>query len=538
MVHDIRKPNSKLAQTLLADRRKAFTSAKAEVVAAKKEFRSAEKALDKAHKGKANPELKGLRFHEINNHRVVDEYGNAYAFPQKYAEPLARYERLVSGDPEEITKFTTALAKWVGAWKVFVTVVDPGYRIRNTMTDFWNMWIAGVPAHQIATNGIRAARLMGRAKRGDPKALEEIASASQTGVFTGMYAGDIAQAAKFIKGGGVKYADAPLSKTRPLKWMMNFNRSAENWGRLTHLMYRRKVLKEDTATAAFRVKEAHFDYEELTDFEQKMKLVFPFYTWTRKNLPYQVKKILTNPGRYSAFPKMAQEAQFASGNPNQPVSDWVEEGFGMPIPGMKDMYFMPQFGVSDLEAINSRKGAMERVKGLLGPHIKIPAEIATGKSLFTNQEIESPNHPRSPISKWGANLLSLLPGNVADVGQTSRMGPGGKQISGPGASPWAAYLLGQLPMTRAAFVTGPGSITAKGAGMDVPPSWLSVLGGLSVTRQDPELVRTFERMDIIEDIDRMLGGLKDSGVLQREARKKSRTDKLIDKARKDYYAGR
>lgn len=526
-----------LSRQVLSESQGALSAANAAQAQARKELKAAEKALDLAYKGKKNKAFDSRIHQEITSDRVMDEFGNSFAFPKDYAARIERYERLLSGAPGEVARFTSALAKFMGAWKVFVTVVDPGYRIRNTMTDFWNMWLAGVPGRAMLRYGTKAAKIMAAARKGDARALNIIRQVSEHGIFAGLYAGDIQKAAKFVRGGAVKEGEAPLMNVPVLHAMQIFNRSAENWGRLTHYMYRTEGLGEDVATAAMKVKEAHFDYEELTDFEQKLKLFFPFYTWTRKNIPYQVKKLFSTPGRYAAFPKFVQEMQFAAGNPDQPVSDFVEAGFGVPLPFGKDLYYMPQFGVSDLQAINSREGAVQRIESLLGPHVKIPIEMMTGKQLYTGQEVASPNHPRSPISDWGAALLGHIPGNPANVGQTSRLGPGGKWVSGPGASPWASYFLGQVPLSRAAFVTGPGSIASKSAGAGMPPSWWSALGGQSIVKNDPELLSIFENMDINETVDKYISGLRDEGLLPRRRRKKSKLDQLMERAWMSQYGG-
>lgn len=530
------KPNTILARQVMGEHRGALMAARAALRQSKRELTAATKARNKAYHGTRNKEVNELVHEIMRSSRVADEYGNPIAFPKEYAARINRLERIIAGDPGEVQKLMTAMAKWMGAWKVWVTVINPGYRVRNTMTDVWNMWVAGVPTWAIGKYSIQGAKLMMRAKKGDPLALQEIKRISEQGIFAGLYAGDIQKAAKFVRGEDqVSFVDAPLSKFGPIRVLQTFNRNAENVGRLTHYLYRTRSLKEDAATAAFKVKEAHFDYSELTEFEEKLKLFLPFYTWTRKNIPYQVKQLFTHPGRYAAFPKFAQEMQFAAGNPDMPVSDWVEQGFGVPLPFGNNNYYMPQFGVSDLAVVNSPEGATDRLKSLLGPNIKIPAELMFGKQLYTGSDIVSPNHPRSPVSNWGADILSLIPGS--NVGQTSRLGPGGKWISGPGASPWAVYALGQLPLSRSLFVSGPGSIYSKTSDVAMPTAWWSEFVGQSIVKQDPELLRIFENMDVTEEVDKQISGLRDAGLLPRKKRKKQRIDKVLQEIWMKQYSG-
>jgi len=61
-----------------------------------------------------------------------------------------------------------------------------------------------------------------------------------------------------------------------------------------------KSFKEASQT----VRKYLFDYSELTDFEKKvMRRVFPFYTWSRKNIPLQIENVLKQPRKYQAYAK-------------------------------------------------------------------------------------------------------------------------------------------------------------------------------------------------------------------------------------------
>jgi hypothetical protein len=526
-VEDIVNPKSDMHKAGLADNITALSVAKATKAEATKEIAAAKKALKVARRGKLNKFAKDTM---VESRKVVDEYGNKYRFPQEAANVLERLERLASGEEQTVEEFTKGVGKWMGAWKILVTVFNPGYRVRNTMTDFWNMWLAGVPTHAIGTYGIKTGRMMAQASRAskglamsqkDMDAFWRITEAGNHGILAGLFAGDVGNIAQMLKYQDVKVAD--LFKHAKFfagykKMMTDMNKSAENWGRLTHLNYRMDHLGEDMATAAEKVKLAHFDYEDLTPFEQKvMKKVFPFYTWTRKNIPYQVRQILAEPGRYSAFPKMVQEAQFAAGNPNDIVPDYVEEGFGFPIGGHN--YYMPQFGVSDLQALQGPGQAFDRVKGMLGPQFKIPIEAALNKSLFTGQEIAPEGHTRVPISARGQFLLGLLPGT--NPGATSRSTGSGTQTT-PGINPWASYIAGQIPMARTALGIGAGTPAKRNQQL------LSYFGGQSVQHIDPAQQAYYASIGIQEDTDRFLDELRGEGRYPRSKRKKSDFDKLLE----------
>ena len=505
----------------------AHNTAKDALKEAKVELKAANAQYKKAVRGKANPAMKP---HLQVDSRATDKYGHSFAFPQDAADSFLRLERIVSGNDSTVDNFVHGFAKWQGAWKVLVTIVNPGYRIRNTMTDMWNMWLSGIGPAALGKYGTRAARTMKSAADGDPAAFGWVQEAADHGILAGLFAGDIARVEKYFKYGG--NTSRALRKNHQYialttKVMQDFNKSAENWGRLTHYMWRRQALGESAGEAAMRVKLAHFDYSDLTPFEQKLRdSIFPFYTWTRKNIPYQVKKIFQEPGRYSAFPKLAQESTYASGQESGvPVPEFVETGMGFPIG--KGKYCMPQFGVSDLIPFQGKGEAFDRVAAMLSPAIKTPIELYQNKSFFTKQPIADERHPRAPVTPFGAKLLSLIPGS--NVGPTSRQG-----IEGPGANPYYTYLLGQIPASRLAGITGPGSITAKRTGNAALTSWI---GGQSVVTSDPEQQAYYASLEIQDQVDKMLQGLRDAGLSPTKKRGKSEIQKLIEQIAGGNYGG-
>ena len=74
----------------------------------------------------------------------------------------------------------------------------------------------------------------------------------------------------------------------------------EGYGGNQFAQVRRMMTKEDAIfdIAGNKVKEALFDYSDLSKFERNwMKRVMPFYTWSRKNFPVQIKHLILNPQR-------------------------------------------------------------------------------------------------------------------------------------------------------------------------------------------------------------------------------------------------
>jgi len=457
---------------------------------------------------------------------AVDEHGHPLAFDPTTAHAVEKYQKIVSGDDKAIKDFAKGWAKWVANWKLMVTSVNPGYRIRNTMSDVWGMYISGMPMTQVARYSVTARKLMSAAKKGDPQAIETLREAYHHGILSGLFQGDVQQVGKILARQGKSKTSLLQDKhyiQAAAKLSQDVNANVENWGRLTHYIWLRDAKHFSAADAAFRVKRAHFDYEDLTPFEQKvMKQVAPFYTWTRKNIPFQIKALAERPGRVATFPKAAIESEQASGGDQGNIlPDYVTNGFGFQIPFGKHNYYMPQIGIADLQAFDSKQGLASRTIGLLNPALKTPMELALNKSSFTGQPIAG-DHPRNPVTNLGADLLSLIPGS--NVGETGREGPGGKELHGPGANPYYTYLLGQVPWLNTLAVRA-GGIKAKQAGIS---PLLSQLGGQTVQHVDPQLQQQIAEINSQDEVKKIVKGLRDEGIIPAARVRKSKKQKQLD----------
>ena len=133
-----------------------------------------------------------------------------------------------------------------------------------------------------------------------------------------------------------------------------------------------------------RIAKTQFDYSELTTFEEEwMRRFIPFYTWTRKNLPYQINQFGRNPAKYRRL--MAAKKNLELGTQEEGVvPDWYLEPFGIRLPfGNKGAtaYTVPDLPFQDLLRYDpTAQGIGEVVKNLgwqVTPIVKTPIEVAT-----------------------------------------------------------------------------------------------------------------------------------------------------------------
>lgn len=126
-----------------------------------------------------------------------------------------------------------------------------------------------------------------------------------------------------------------------------------------------------------------FDYNALTSFEKNvMRKVFPFYTWMRKNLTYQLKMLIQRPDRFNRLNKLFNAWNEGQGYSSEESPDWVQENMWLPvISGDKVNFLKIGAPVQDLGEIFGGQGS---VLSRLNPAYKLVIESFTGKSLFND----------------------------------------------------------------------------------------------------------------------------------------------------------
>lgn len=94
-------------------------------------------------------------------------------------------------------------------------------------------------------------------------------------------------------------------------------------------------LEDGGRAASMLVKATQFDYSDLSDIEANVvKMIIPFYTWTRQNVPLQFRAIMHEPGRINKLLRLNEGFRDAFGEPEEPgepLPSYVRERFGWRI---------------------------------------------------------------------------------------------------------------------------------------------------------------------------------------------------------------
>jgi hypothetical protein len=157
-----------------------------------------------------------------------------------------------------------------------------------------------------------------------------------------------------------------------------------------------RILKGDTAEAAAELtKKVFFDYADLSQFERTvMKRMFPFYTFTRKNIPLQVQAVIHDPKRWIKPIKAAERVLTDKDAPIN-MKEWQAESMGIPVAlekekdgSLKSKIFILEYWMSQTNIANlNPKIAFDTATQMVSPMIKQPVEQVVNKNLWLGTPI-------------------------------------------------------------------------------------------------------------------------------------------------------
>jgi hypothetical protein len=131
----------------------------------------------------------------------------------------------------------------------------------------------------------------------------------------------------------------------------------------------------------------HFDYQNLTQLEEKIKKVVPFFVWSRRNLPLQMRMLVERPDLVVRYNHLVYGMSENMGDPNSPY-DGLPFGqyapslatatgivFNKNTPAWARMILSPDLPLNDLANISNPISPMTWVRyatSTLGPQVSLP----------------------------------------------------------------------------------------------------------------------------------------------------------------------
>ena len=350
-----------------------------------------------------------------------------YVVPNEIANVIDRVNKVIV-DPEETNALIKAFDKIQHVWKKQATIYNPGFHARNFYSNtFTGMMKDGFGKKQIE-NYKKAVDIFNKGAKGSDELVEITLQGvkkkvtykeandllTKHGINTGFWKGSeldpVASISQQLKHKTIKKLDDVGSQAG--SFVENTARIASALNDLDKGM----TLKQATK----RVNQYFFDYGDLTNTEKKIKRLIPFYTWMRKNVPQQLKLMVENPGKYTAFTSKPMRAldgfsdeekkylpEFMQGNYINPL--------GMTSADGNKIAWNPNLPFQDVGKINfNRPGKTLSDLALSGvtPLVKTPVELALNKSQFTEKPIAYDEYDKDVAPPAVELAVRAFPENV------------------------------------------------------------------------------------------------------------------------------
>lgn len=369
------------------------------------------------------------------------------AVPLDVAEDMARLGR-ADTTPGVLAPVVEAWDKVTNLFKTALTTVFPAFHSRNLMSGLFNQWRDGAlsptalgEALSVIRGGAIAPETAAKvfpgmtAEAATTQLLKEaiankvafVRESRQTSDAVGQLASrpggmlpsqvpevggqvrplseDVGTYLEGFKGGGVRettwrdpFAIAgvkgDVDKFTPVVQGRMLGNTIEDFNRLSHYLSRR-TMGDTPEQAAMAVRKYQIDYSNSTGFEQAvMKRLFPWYSFSRGNLPPLLSDLATKPGKLAA----TMHVVTGSREPGEFVPPWIAEGAAMALgEGDGTKRFVSSFGLPVEDELVKTIGAvaqgdvsrtLQQAFGMAQPFVKLPAELATGTQMYSGRKLE------------------------------------------------------------------------------------------------------------------------------------------------------
>ena len=216
--------------------------------------------------------------------------------------------------------------------------------------------------------------------------------------------------------------------------------------------------------AIYRITRYHFDYTDLSGFDEGMKNFIPFWVWTSKNLPLQMTEQLIHPKMYLNYERLQRENPVAS---DVMLPSWLGELGPMGLGG--STVLAPDLPQLRLQSTAKSLADPRRLLGQANPLVKLPIELIGDKQLAMDIPFTDKYEKARGADKAIAALASML--GVDAIGQ--RDAEGNLTIN-----PKVNYALGNLiPTLGTAQRLSGGAVGGKATYNErMLSSWLTTAG--------------------------------------------------------------
>jgi hypothetical protein len=405
-----------------------------------------------------------------------------WLFPPEIANEIDRVYTTAYGNEESINRLLGAWDTMTNYWKIWTLGVFPAYHSRNIIGNFWNMHLGGMFEAANLRESLQSMEKAGQLQRwgaqGNTEALSRMRWRLSTGadidgnellrmlprygiIDEGFYAvesggrflgdptanlGDLPFVRSYLgkpilpSGAEVKeFAARAIGKRGVRESLVGsegaftrtgvlVGRAAENYMKSAFFIFQLEHRGKAPAEAMEEVAKYLFQYRDITQSEQVIKRLFPFYTWTRKNLPLQLEQLARQPHKFSRIPEFGQVVQTTGAfgvlgegiedtdlPPEEDISKWIRESSPVPVRRRNDgtlefLLFRNWLPATDIDEVLSLERMNRTAFSMLHPLPKVFLENTFGKNIYFD----------SDLTKKGEFLGMELDGTTINILRTMR----------------------------------------------------------------------------------------------------------------------
>lgn len=340
---------------------------------------------------------------------ALQRYVKGHVLPKEVADAMNGTLNNFAQVGPDVQPFLAAFDGLQNLWKAWTLSIYPVYHTRNMIGNLWNSWLAGLRDTKHYSNAFKFQN--GEMKyfsdgNGRHWTAEEIEKTlTDLGVVNkGFYAAELVRSieqdilpAYPRSMGELKDIRQVLSlvagdRNMLLRMGKKWGTAVENNARIALFFHALSEGKSELE-AALTVKKYLFDYSELTQFERGFfKRLFPFYSWTRFNLPLQFEHLITRPGPFSAVAKARNmiSAQSPEAPDESLLPKWMKDEAPVKVAKNPDGTYSYFLLGGWLPAADMLKvvDPLALAGGMVTPIVKAPIEFGLNWSLFFEDNIE------------------------------------------------------------------------------------------------------------------------------------------------------
>lgn len=388
--------------------------------------------------------------------RIGLEQGKTIAMHRSAVEALQR----INNAFVEIPLYLKGLDKFLNFFKG-VTLLNPGYHMRNFFGNMTNSYLVGMGVADQARYLARAGMDISQYNTLAQKVVDGVAlSAKETETYTrllrffrsgaaqrhratrdldtlikaledaGQTGSQLRQSYRNLVKANFNLAEGmdDMQRYALFNWALESKRAKKVAKKLADEGQPQKLIDQAIEAEALNiVSESLFDYSALTSFEQHvMKRLFPFYTFFRKNLEFQMMNVLRNPQQYARIGRAYEEYNDTiAGIPTEDMPDYMQGNMWIPFPVSfenedgEEVRTYLRANLPPSEVGEFLEGPLRRPVSMMNTFVKLPFELAVNRDAFTGAPL---SEFKGQDNRLGEDNTGVLPTLRTDRGDFALSG--------------------------------------------------------------------------------------------------------------------